>query len=364
MPHNRRSFLTRGLALTAGSALLGPRLVAAPSTTDDTAASPPLARFAALPRISLGNLESPVEPLIRLQSVIPCAPRLLIKRDDYLGHAIAGNKLCKLEYLMAEARDMGATTIMTIGSIQSNHARVTAMVARRLGLKCVLVQNGIPPAKPGGNFLVNKLLGVESIIVPSRTDRVPTMEAVAADLEKRGERVYRVPLGGSNPTGAWGFVRALQILRDQLHSMGTQIDAIVFSSSSGGTHAGLEVGKRLLGMDSLRIIGVSPDDSADAISASVLGSANPMLASLGLPDSLAASDLDLDDTFVGGGYGMPTDASREAADLFAGTEGILLDKTYTSKAAAALIAYCRKNKFPSDANVLFWHTGGLLALFE
>jgi D-cysteine desulfhydrase family pyridoxal phosphate-dependent enzyme len=314
--------------------------------------------------MSLATRDTPVEPCDRLRQALSGAPRLWIKRDDCQGYLVGGNKLRKLEYVMADARNKKATTVLTVGGTTSNHARVTAMVAARLGLKCHLILNGQDTPKPTANLRIDRLLGVDVHLVENRARRNPVMEELARDLRKKGERVYPIPLGASNEVGSFGFVAALEEVLRQQKELGVRFDAIVVSSSSGGTQAGLDIGKRLFGCDGLRIIGVSPDDPADAIRGYVLKAANPMLSLLGLPEIRDRAGLTVDDTQVGGGYRVPTEKSREAEALFVRTEGLLLDPVYTAKAAAALIDYCRTGRFRPTDNVLFWHTGGLIALFE
>jgi D-cysteine desulfhydrase family pyridoxal phosphate-dependent enzyme len=314
--------------------------------------------------MSLVNLSTPLEKCERLRAAIPGAPHLYIKRDDCLGYLVGGNKLRKLEYVMADARRRQATTVLTVGGTTSNHARVTAMVACRLGLRCHLILNGQPTANPTGNLRIDKLLGVDVHFVQSREQRNSTMNEVARDLEKKGERVYTVPLGASNEVGSFGLVAALEETLRQEKELGVRFDTIVCSSSSGGTQAGLEVGKRLFGRPDLQIIGVSPDDSSEQVKGYVLKAANPMLSLLGLPEIKDPAEVIADDTQVGGGYRVATDQSKEAEKLFLRSEGLLLDPVYTAKAAAGLIDYCRKQRFKPDCHVLFWHTGGLIALFE
>jgi D-cysteine desulfhydrase family pyridoxal phosphate-dependent enzyme len=361
MALNRRDFVQGGASGFVG-AMLVPGSCADGEYRDP--ATEAHARYKALPRISLVNLSTPLEKCVRLRAAIPGAPNLYIKRDDCLGYLVGGNKLRKLEYVMAELRRQNATTVLTVGGTTSNHARVTAMVARRLGLKCHLILNGKETSNPTGNLRIDKLLGIDVHFVESRERRNPTMDEVALDLEKKGERVYKVPLGASNEVGSFGFVAALDEALQQEKELGVRFSAIVCSSSSGGTQAGLEVGKRLFGRPNLKIIGVSPDDSSDEVKGYVQKAANPMLALLGLPAIKEPAELTVDDTQVGAGYRIPTDQSKEAEQLFVREEGILLDPVYTAKAAAGLIKYCRTNQFRADDHVLFWHTGGLIALFE
>lgn len=318
--------------------------------------------FTNIPRFRLLNLNTPVERLDRLRQAIPGSPQLWIKRDDLTGYLGGGNKLRKLEYVMADALSRGATTVVTTGSITSNLARTTALTARRLGLKCELILSGGDPQAARANSRVAELLGTKINRVAGSHERATRMAEVARELEERGERVYQIPLGASNEVGSFGMVSAFEELGVQQLELGEHFDAIVFATSSGGTQAGLEVGKRIFNYHHLQLLGVSADDPAHTIRENALLAVGPMLSNLGQSDKPAADELYVDDSFIGAGYAMPTDESQEAARLFADLEGILLDPVYTSKAAAGLIAYCREGRFRETDRVLFWHTGGVLTL--
>jgi len=318
--------------------------------------------FTNIPRFRLLNLNTPVERLDRLRQAIPGAPQLWSKRDDLTGYLGGGNKLRKLEHVMADALSRGATTVVTTGSITSNLARTTALTARRLGLKCELILSGGDPQTARANWRVAELLGAKIHSVAAGHERAARMKEVAGELEERGERVYQIPLGASNEVGSFGMVSAFEELGIQQLELGEQFDAIVFATSSGGTQAGLEVGKRLFNYRHLQLLGVSADDPAQTIRENALLAVGPMLSILGQSDNPVADELYVDDSFIGAGYAVPTNESEEAAQLFAETEGILLDPVYTSKAAAGLIAYCREGRFRRTDRVLFWHTGGVLTL--
>jgi L-cysteate sulfo-lyase len=318
--------------------------------------------FTNIPRRRLINFNTPVERLERLQRAIPGAPQLWIKRDDLTGYLGGGNKLRKLEYVFADALAQDATTIVTTGSITSNLARTAALVARRLGLKCELILSGRHPKSAHANSRLTELLGIKIHRVADSNERTPWMKEVARELEARGERVYQIPLGASNEIGSFGMVSAFEELGIQQLELGEQFDAIVFATSSGGTQAGLEVGKRLFNYPDLRLLGISADDPAETIKENASEAIGPMLARLGRSDVPAADELFVDEHFIGGGYAIRTRESQEAARIFAETEGVLLDPVYTSKAAAGLIAYCREGRFKPTDRVLFWHTGGVLTL--
>jgi len=325
--------------------------------------STPMENFINLKRLRLTNLSTQVERADRLRSLIPGAPQIFIKRDDLTGYFGGGNKLRKLEYVIADALANGATTVITNGSITSNLARTTALVSKRFGLGCVLVLNGGDPKSARANARLAELLNVKVHSVNSRQERDEKMNEVAEALELDGERVYRIPLGASNDIGSFGMVAAMEELSVQQLELGQQFDAIVLATSSGGTQAGLEVAKRLFGYESLKILGVSADDPAASIQDAAIRAINPMLKKLNLADDVKASELAVDDEFIGAGYGINTRESTEAMKLFAEAEGILLDPVYTSKGAAGLIAYCRRGVFKKTDRVLFWHTGGLMTLF-
>ena len=322
-----------------------------------------LKRFLSVPRLSLANLPTPIEECGRIRKILGLAPRLFIKRDDDLGFLAGGNKLRKLEYALGEARRRKADAVITVGSVQSNHARITAMVARRLGMPCILVLNGEAPLPRRGNFLVAERMGAEIHLVGSREERAVRMEEIAAGIEARGGRVYRIPLGASNAIGALGFVTAFLELLGQTKKTGIRLSAVFISSSSGGTQAGLEAGRRLFGRSPLRIIGVSPDDPIEAVRANILSALRPLLVRLGSKIPVGDEEIEVEDRFRGPGYGVSTPESEEAARLFARLEGILLDPVYTSKGAAAFLDYARRGVFGRGQSILFWHTGGLLGLF-
>src|SRR5687768_4568319 len=219
-------------------------------------------KFLNLKRLRLTNFSTPIERADRLRALIPGAPHIYIKRDDLSGYFGGGNKLRKLEYVMADALAKGATTVVTTGSITSNLARTTAAVARRLGLKCELILNGGDPKSARANSRVAELLNVKVHSVSSREERDLTRDRVARELEQQGEVVYKIPLGASNEVGSFGMVAAMEEVAIQQFELGEQFDAIVLATSSGGTQAGLEVAKRLFDYRGLRIFGVSADDPA------------------------------------------------------------------------------------------------------
>ena len=326
-----------------------------PSTAGD---APAIRRLADVPRVPLVRTPSPLEEMSRLRAALGAGSRLLVKRDDAIPFGFGGNKVRKLEYVAAAALAEGADTLVTVGGVQSNHARATAATAAALGLRCLIIANGTRPDRPTANALLDVLLGAEVEYIASRDEREPAMARAFDRLRAEGRRPYLVPLGASTPLGALGLVRAIGELLEQA----TAPDAIVHASSSAGTQAGLMAGCALHGLRT-RVIGVSADDPAADIAAKVREVMLGIGTMLGSDALASARDVEVDDGRIGDGYGVPTDASREAQRLAARTEGFFVDHTYTAKALGALVAYLREGRFREDETVLFWHTGGQVGLF-
>jgi 1-aminocyclopropane-1-carboxylate deaminase/D-cysteine desulfhydrase-like pyridoxal-dependent ACC family enzyme len=284
-------------------------------------------------------------------------PHLRSKRDDYSGAGFGGNKVRKLEYMLAQAVADRADTLITVGGVRSNSCRVTAALAAKLGLECHLVLNGSPDGMPASLFL-DELYGAKLHYVKSREDRMPAAERLAKELAAQGLTPCLIPLGASVPVGALGYVRGISELLEQ----GVRPDAIYVSSSSGGTHAGLEAGLQIFGLKETRLVGVSPDDPAPQIGFTVARIVEGLAILLGL-ESLQRS-LIIEDSYVGPGYGIPTADSEAALRLLARTEGVVLDHAYTAKAMAAMLDALRMGHFDREETVLFWHTGGQMSLFS
>ena len=324
------------------------------------ASAEPLMRLAAIPSASIAGAPSPLDEMARLRVALGGGPRLLVKRDDAIPFGFGGNKVRKLQLVAAEALAAGADTLVTVGGVQSNHARATAATAARLGLRCLIIANGTRPDRLTANALLDDLLGAEVEYIASREERAAALQAAGERLRRDGFTPFLVPLGASTPLGALGFVRAVGELLQQ----GPPPDVIVHATSSGGTQAGLVAGCALHGLRT-RVIGVSADDPASAIEATVRDIVVGIGALLDTDGEalLHAQPILVDDTHVGRGYGLPTEASREAQRLAARTEALFVDHTYTAKALGALVAHVRAGRFRDDECVLFWHTGGQVGLF-
>lgn len=309
-----------------------------------------------LPRIELAHLPTPVHSLLRLSAHLD-GPEIWIKRDDLTGLAFGGNKTRKLETLCAAAQAEKADLLITAGAIQSNHCRQTAAAAASLGLDSILVLVGRQPEFLSANLLLDKLLNAE-IRWTTKTAREATLQAVFAETKTAGRKPFLIPYGGSNPIGAAAYALALKELIDQ----NVNPDWIVFATSSGGTQAGLLAGAHLLGFRG-KILGISVDERASDLRLRIALLARETASLLGETISVSEGEVLVNDNFLGGGYAVMGAPEREAIELFAQCEGILVDPAYTGRAAAGLINLIRKGFFSKMDRVLFWHTGGTPALF-
>jgi D-cysteine desulfhydrase family pyridoxal phosphate-dependent enzyme len=310
-----------------------------------------------VPRLNFAYLPTPIETLPRLSEAVGGA-RLLIKRDDQTGLAFGGNKARKLEFLVAEAREQSAKTLISGGALQSNHCRQTAAAAARFGFECILVLTGDKSQHASGNLLLDQLFGAAIVYVADRKDRDSILQATFERVTKEEKKPYLVPYGGSNTTGALGYVFAMKELMDQ--NVGA--DWIVFATSSGGTHAGLLLGQRIFGFSG-KILGISVDEPEEWLKTEVSQLASATSEKVGERIEFTPADVLVNADYCDAGYGVVTEREREAIRLFASSEGLLLDPVYTGRAAAGMIDLIRKGFFKRDEAVLFLHTGGLPALF-
>jgi L-cysteate sulfo-lyase len=322
-----------------------------------------LARF---PRVFLAHLPTPLERMDRLSKALG-GPEIWIKRDDCTGLSTGGNKTRKLEFLMAEALEQGADMVMTQGATQSNHARQTAAFAAKLGLGChILLEDRTGSNDPNyngnGNVLLDHLHGATTEKRPGGTDMQAEMEKLAETFKAQGRKPYLIPGGGSNPTGALGYVNCAYELLGQLNDRGLKMDHIITATGSAGTHAGLIAGLKAMNAG-IPLLGFGVRAPKEKQEENVFNLAQRTAEKLGCPGVVQRADVVADCDYVGAGYGIPREDTLEAIRLFAELEGILLDPVYSGKAAAGLIDYCRKGRFGKDERIVFLHTGGSAALF-
>jgi D-cysteine desulfhydrase family pyridoxal phosphate-dependent enzyme len=317
-------------------------------------------------RVRFAHLPTPLDELEALRAALGGAaacPRILIKRDDLTGFAFGGNKVRKLEFLVADAQAKGVTVVITGGAAQSNHARATAAAARKAGLKAVLVLEASTDRPPEqGNLLLDRLVGAETRIVPDGTDMDAAMAAVADELTARGEQPYVIPIGGSSALGVMGYVAASIELAEQLAAAGETPSRLYYANGSRGTQAGLVLGAKVARAP-YRPVGIAVSGGDEWKRPKAMRIANEAAELLGAPERVGEEDLVNDEGYIGPGYGVLTDGCVQAISLLARTEGIFLDPVYSGKAMAGLIDHVRTGKVGPDETVVFLHTGGTPALF-
>jgi D-cysteine desulfhydrase len=320
-----------------------------------------LSRF---PRRTYTHGPTPIERLDRFSRALGAdGPTVYIKRDDRLGLAGGGNKARKLEFLVADALARGADTLITIGGVQSNHCRLTLSAAALEGLRCRLVLTESAPgdyrADGGGNVMLFHLLGADRIITaPRGADALEALERAGAEARAEGLRPYLIPVGGSTPLGALGYIACAQELLAQAREAGLELHRIVLPVGSAGTLAGLLLGLAGSGIPVTGVTVLHPRAAAEAATAELVGATARFL---GCP--APAEPITCLDDYLGAGYTLPTPAMLEAVRLLARTEAILLDPTYTGKAMAGLVDLARRGRFAKGENVLFLHTGGSPGLY-
>lgn len=315
------------------------------------------------PRIPLAHLPTPLEVAPRLGAAIGL-PGLRVKRDDATGLAMGGNKARKLEYLLAEAVAQSADVVFTTGGVQSNHARMTAAAACKLGMRSELFICDPEPEVAQGNLLLDRLYGATLHFIPGLTlsQMYERMDQRAAELRARGHRPYIIPVGGSTPLGSLGYVRAVQELAEQCRAQDMRVDAMTVATGSTGTLSGVLLGAQLF-MPETRVYGISVSPWAAAGKRKTAQIAGEAAALLGVQWSPTPDEIQLWDDWLGPAYGVPTPEALEVIQIAAQTEGYLLDPVYTGKALAGTRGLAERGELKPDETVVFWHTGGAPALF-
>jgi len=324
-----------------------------------------------LPRISLIDTATAVHRLERIEERLGLARRgirLSIKRDDVMALGGGGNKLRKLEYHLGHARDIGADTIITVGGVQSNHARLTAAAAARHGFACEMLLARMVPKdgddyEKNGNVLLDALFGAKVTLLPRGENALVHATARAEALQAEGHVVVILPTGGSTPRGALGYARCAREIAQQEDELGLRFDRIVAPNGSSGTHAGLIAGFAALGRQPERVTAYSVLAARDTAATTTLGLAREALGLLGSSAELSDAQVRIDGAQLGDGYGVPTAAMKDALRLMASAEGILLDPVYSGKAFAGLVQGLSDGTVRDGEHVLFVATGGQPGLY-
>lgn len=321
--------------------------------------------FALIPRVTISHNPTPLESLPRLSEKVGC--KVYIKRDDCTGLAGGGNKTRKLEYLIADAQQHGADTLVTVGGLQSNHARQTAAAAAKLGLGCELVLEdvkGTPKTDyyQNGNVLLDTLLGANIHRLGLEQEVEAYTSALLAKLKIQGRKPYFIPMGGSNVMGSLGYVRCAKEILQQLADDDLHIDQIVLATGSAGTQAGLLAGLIAANSD-ISVLGVAVSRSKEAQEQLVEQLLRETLTFLDIDPNRAKGKVVANGNYFGEGYGMTTPSMVTAVKRCAELEGVLLDPVYTGKAMAGFMDLCATGEIGVNSHQLFIHTGGSQGLF-
>lgn len=322
-------------------------------------------------RLELANTPTPLSKMKRLSDKL--GVEIYFKRDDMTGSEMSGNKIRKLEFLLAEAEAEGADTVITCGGAQSNHCRATAFAATARGLKAVLLLRTPEPQNPPpvqGNILLDGLAGAEIVwITPDQyLDRDALMAAQHNRLQARGRKAYVIPEGGSNAMGAWGYIRGLQELSEQLETLDAAAGqppptTVIAATGSGGTTGGLLLGRRLLNLD-YRVVGVNVCNDREHFKKHIHAICNAFKQRFDLPQEIdAPGDIDILDGYVGRGYALSQPQELAAIRDLARSEGVVLDPVYTGKAYFGMRCELERNPSVFGRRIIFIHTGGLFGLF-
>lgn len=317
-------------------------------------------------RIKLGVTPTPLEAMPRLAEYAGGRHRIWFKRDDLTGSALSGNKVRKLEFSLAEALRRGADTVITVGAVQSNHCRATALCCARLGLRCHLVLRGAHAGAADGNLLLDHLAGATITHLGAEgysTSQPEIIPRLVADYAARGRKPYYIPVGASNAIGAWGYVRAFREIMAQAGRQGITIDHVVVATGSGGTQAGLIAGRALAGGRMPAIWGVNVCDDGPHFEAEIRRILEEMNANHSLNLKPAATPIRMLDGHVGAGYGIPDAASLETIKTAGRLEGQILDPVYSGKGCHGMLEEIRAGTFGKRGNIVFIHTGGMFGLF-
>jgi L-cysteate sulfo-lyase len=309
--------------------------------------------FEKLPRENLAFLPTPVHQMPHLGDALGLT-NLWIKRDDMTGISAGGNKTRKLEYVIGDAIDQGADTLVTVGSVQSNHCRQTAAAAAKVGLRCILLLGGEEPAVANGNLLLDKLFGAEIKYFPGEgfTELNSRMDSILETLQEFGLSPYAIPAGAAMPQGSFGYANAILELKEQMETWRFSPERIILPAGTGGTLAGMSLGVELADLD-IEIVGITVLEEAHELEAKVNDLISRTLDSYPNYFTQPRTKITINDTFLEDGYGVFTSGCMSAIEMFAKMEGILLDPIYTAKAGLGLMRMALAGEIEPDSTTLF-----------
>jgi len=311
-------------------------------------------------RISFANLPTRIEELNSLSKTLQ-GPSIWMKRDDLTGCATSGNKIRKLEFVIADALEHKADILITCGWVNSNHARATAVIAKKMGMESILLLRGEKPSVMHGNLFLDKLVGADiRYLSPAEYERRhEIMAEIVAELKKKNRVGYPIPAGATYPVGIWGYIKAA----DEIKNQSTDFDAILVPVGTGGTYAGLFIGKKLFDLKA-EIYGVNVEEDEDYYRERITEIIEEWNRSFHQPISYSREEIRIIDGYQGKGYSQFGRNEIEVIKLLARTEGIILDPVYTAKAMRGLIEEVKNGRFNKNEKILFIHTGGIFGLLS
>ncbi len=329
-----------------------------------------------LQKISTGILNTPIHKLENLSRKY--GVNVYIKRDDMTSLALGGNKLRKLDYLLKDALDNNCTVLLTYGGQQTNHGRLTAAVAAKFGLKCGIIMDGPAPKKASGNLILDKMMGADLFFMDDTSFKKEakdvykakykqlvdkTTEEVVKMYEDAGEKVYLIPIGGSSPVGAAGYVMAVKEIKEQLEAMNVKMDYVFTGFGSTGTYGGLYLGAKYFNAG-FTPVGVFVSHKNDTEIQEKVDYIKETSEFLGLGVDVSLDDMWIEKGYVGISYNVPDPVTRKYVYMMAREEAIILDPCYTGKTFRAMIEMIEDGKIPKGSNVMLLHTGGAPGLFS
>ena len=316
------------------------------------------------PRFSLAQLPTPIERL-QLSPDPDSGVEIFVKRDDLTGSVLSGNKVRKLEFLFYDLLASGAKAVVTCGGVQSNHCRAVAAVSAMAGVECHLVLKGREPKSSTGNYFLSTLFGAKIKFVSVREyeeniDEI--MRGLAGKLRARGKKAYVIPEGGSDPLGAWGYIKAFQEIQAQAEKANLKFDIIVTAVGSGGTYAGLYLGAKMTSADT-RILGFAVCRDSLHFQRRIFDICLTVQNELNTDLKLKPAEIEIDDRFIGPGYAKIGPTEADFIRNVAVNSGLVLDPAYTSKALLGLFSSVSEGKFSPGSRILFIHTGGIFGIY-
>jgi len=311
-------------------------------------------------KMNTGFLKTPIHKLDNISKEVGCS--IYIKRDDMTGYAFGGNKLRKLDYLIKDALDKGCDTLLTYGGPQTNHGRLTASVAARFDMKCIIIMDGKKPKEASGNIILDLMMNADLYFNDNLEEKDSVREEIIKKYESKGHKIYEIPVGGSSELGILGYFDAVEEINSQTNKQDLDLDFIVCGYGSAGTYGGLLLGKKFFN-NKYEVIGVSVSEKSEEQISEDLEYMNRAANKYNMGVKVTRDDLWIEKDFVGKGYNIPDEETRKMIYYVAAKEAVILDPCYTGKAFRGMINLIKEGKIAPNSKVLFIHTGGTPGIY-